>query len=48
MRFLCNSVFGIWPVAEIENEDWRMNREKRHFSVAALEIQNKLFRYNTR
>jgi len=46
--FLCNSVFGIWPVAEIENEDWRMNREKRHFSVAALEIQNKLFRYNTR
>jgi 4-amino-4-deoxychorismate lyase len=46
--FLCNSVFGIWPVAEIENEDWRMNREKRHFSAAALEIQNKLFRYNTR
>ena len=46
--FLCNSVFGIWPVAEIENEDWRMNRGKRHFSVAALEIQNKLFRYNTR
>jgi 4-amino-4-deoxychorismate lyase len=46
--FLCNSVFGIWPVAEIENEDWRMNREKRHFSAAVLEIQNKLFRYNTR
>jgi len=46
--FLCNSVFGIWPVAEIENEDWRMNREKRHFSAAALEIQNKLFRHNTR
>ena len=46
--FLCNSVFGIWPVAEIENEDWRMNREKRHFSAAALKIQNKLFRYNTR
>ena len=46
--FLCNSVFGIWPVAEIENEDWRMNREKRHFFAAALEIQNKLFRYNTR
>jgi len=46
--FLCNSVFGIWPVAEIENEDWRMNREKRQFFAAALEIQNKLFRYNTR
>ena len=46
--FLCNSVFGIWPVAEIENEDWRMNREKRHFSAAALEIQNKLFRNTTR
>jgi 4-amino-4-deoxychorismate lyase len=46
--FLCNSVLGIWPVAEIENEDWRMNREKRQFFAAALEIQNKLFRYNTR
>ena len=46
--FLCNSVFGIWPVAEIKNEDWRMNREKRQFFAAALEIQNKLFRYNTR
>ena len=46
--FLCNSVFGIWPVAEIESEDWRMNREKRQFFAAALEIQNKLFRYNTR
>ena len=46
--FLCNSVFGIWPVAEIENGNWRISREEGLFSAAALEIQNKLFRYNTR
>jgi 4-amino-4-deoxychorismate lyase len=46
--FLCNSVFGIWPVVEIENDDWRISREKGPFSAAALEIQNKLFRNTTR
>ena len=46
--FLCNSVFGIWPVAEIENGNWRISREEGLFSAAALEIQNKLFRNNTR
>jgi 4-amino-4-deoxychorismate lyase len=46
--FLCNSVFGIWPVAEIENDDWRISREVGPFTAAALEIQTKLFRNNTR
>ena len=46
--FLCNSVFGIWQVAEIENDDWRISREVGPFTAAALEIQTKLFRNNTR
>ncbi|MFT7471951.1 MAG: 4-amino-4-deoxychorismate lyase [Kiritimatiellia bacterium] len=46
--FLCNSVFGIWPVAEIENDDWRISTEEGPFTAVALEIQNKLFRNNTR
>lgn len=45
---LCNSVFGIWPIAEIQNEDWRITLEKEFFTAAALEIQNKLFRNDTR
>lgn len=46
--FLCNSVFGIWPVVEVGNDDWRMGREEGAFSAAILEIQHKLFRNNTR
>jgi 4-amino-4-deoxychorismate lyase len=45
---LCNSVFGVWPIAEIQNEDWRVDRKEERFSAAALEIHNKLFRNNTR
>ena len=41
---LCNSVFGVWPVAEIQNEGWRKAREEERFSTAAFEIQNKLMR----
>ncbi|PCI76506.1 MAG: aminodeoxychorismate lyase [SAR86 cluster bacterium] len=45
--FLCNSVFGVWPIAEIQNEDWGKTRKEEPFSAAALEIHNKLFRNNT-
>ena len=48
--FLCNSVFGIWPIAEIkdENDDWRINWEAGSFAAVVLQMQNKLFRNNTR
>ena len=45
---LCNSVFGVWPIAEIQNEDWRITLKEKPFTAAALEIQSKLFRNNTR
>ncbi len=45
---LCNSVFGVWPIAEIQNEDWCVNRKEEPFNAAALAIHNKLFRNNTR
>lgn len=45
---LCNSVFGVWPIAEIQNENWRIVSEGKPFTTAALEIQNRLFRSNTR
>ena len=45
---LCNSVFGVWPIAEILNEDWRITLKEKPFTAAALEIQSKLFRNNTR
>ena len=45
---LCNSVFGVWPIAEIQNEDWRIALEEAPLGAAALEIQNQLFRSNTR
>ena len=45
---LCNSVFGVWPIAEILNEDWRITLKEKPFTAAALEIQSKLFRSNTR
>jgi 4-amino-4-deoxychorismate lyase len=41
---LCNSVFGVWSVAEIQNGDWRTALEEKPFTAAALDIQNKLFR----
>lgn len=45
---LCNSVFGVWPIAEIQNEGWRITLKEKPFTAAALEIQSKLFRSNTR
>lgn len=45
---LCNSVFGVWPIAEIQNEDWRITLKEKPFTAAALEIQSKLFRNNAR
>tara|TARA_B110000858_G_scaffold198527_1_gene266260 strand:+ start:10447 stop:11292 length:846 start_codon:yes stop_codon:yes gene_type:complete len=45
---LCNSVFGVWPIAEIQNEDWRLTQEDGPLISAALAFQNKLFRSNTR
>jgi len=45
---LCNSVFGVWPIAEILNEDWRITLKEKPFTAAALEIQSKLFRNNAR
>ncbi|MBL4729017.1 MAG: aminodeoxychorismate lyase, partial [Gammaproteobacteria bacterium] len=45
---LCNSVFGTWPIAEIQNEDWRIAREGGPLGTAALGIQNKLFRSKTK
>ena len=45
---LCNSVFGVWPIAEIQNEDWRITLKEKPFTAAALEIQSKLFRNNTK
>ena len=45
---LCNSVFGVWPIAEIRNEDWRITLKEKPFTAAALEIQSKLFRNNAR
>ena len=41
---LCNSVFGVWAVAEIQNEGWGKAREEERFNTAAFEIQNKLMR----
>jgi len=46
--FLCNSVFGIWPIAEIENDDRRIRCKEGSFTKAALEIQRKLFQNKTR
>ena len=45
---LCNSVFGIWPIAEIQNEDWRAALKEKPFTATALGIQSKLFRNITR
>lgn len=45
---LCNSVFGVWPIAEIESEDWLASRYEQAYTVAALEIHNKLFQISTR
>lgn len=45
---LCNSVFGVWPIAEIQNEGWRIVSAERPFTAAALEIQNKLSQSDTR
>ena len=48
--FLCNSVFGIWPVAEIknENDDRRVSKREGSFTKTVLKIQRKLFQDNTR
>lgn len=45
---LCNSVFGVWPIAEIQNEDWRATQKTGALSAAALAFQNKLFQNKTR
>lgn len=45
---LCNSVFGVWPIAEIMNEGWRATRNEQAHTAAALAIHNKLFQNNTR
>lgn len=45
---LCNSVFGVWPIAQIQNEDWRVAGERTPFAAAALEIQHTLFRNSTK
>lgn len=41
---LCNSVFGVRPVAEIRNENWQPAQEEHPYIEAALEIRNVLFR----
>lgn len=45
---LCNSVFGVWPIAEIDNEGWRADLNEQAYTAAALEIHHKLFQNNTR
>lgn len=43
---LCNSVFGVWPIAEIQNLDWRSAPGEQTYAAASLEIQSTLFRHN--
>ena len=45
---LCNSVFGVWPIVEIRNADWRIDRADNPYTAMALEIRNKLFQSDTR
>jgi len=45
---LCNSVFGVWPIAEVQNVSWRVAPEEERYAEAALEIQSKLFRNNAK
>lgn len=40
---LCNSVFGVWPVAEISGEDWKPDRNRCVYRVGALQIHSALF-----
>lgn len=45
---LCNSVFGVWPIAEIQNEDWRVAQEEGPLVTEALKFHQELFRSNTK
>ena len=40
---LCNSVFGVWPVLEIQNVDWQAAPDQTKYAIAAQEIQYTLF-----
>lgn len=42
--FLCNSVFGVWPLNEIQNEDWQLPKQEKPFTKGALEIHDALLR----
>lgn len=46
--FLCNSVFGVWSVAEIYNADfelyWKSNRDEGQYTSAAIDWANEIFR----
>ena len=46
--FLCNSVFGVWPIAELESDGWRIGLEEGPFTTTALVIQRKLFQNTTK
>ena len=45
---LCNSVFGVWPIAEVQNEDWRVAQEEGPVVTEALKHHHKLFQSITK
>lgn len=48
--FLCNSVFGVWPIAEIYNADfelyWKSDSVEGQYTCAAINWANEIFRAN--